>query len=73
MMACAQFSRQEGPEVHTLILRRTYPKLASTVITRFREKIPREFYEDFNESKGIVTWRNGSSTQFGAMQYEHDV
>ena len=73
MMACAQFSRQDAPEVHTLLLRRTHPKLASTVITRFREKIPKEFYESFNESKCIVTWRNGSTTQFGAMQYEHDV
>jgi hypothetical protein len=73
MMACAEFSHQDAPQVHTLILRRTHPKLASTVITRFREKIPREFYEDYNESKCIVTWRNGSTTQFGAMQYEHDV
>jgi hypothetical protein len=73
MMACAQFSRQDAPQVHTLILRRTHPKLASTVITRFREKIPQEFYRDFNESKCIVTWRNGSTTQFGSMQHEHDV
>jgi len=73
MLACAEFSRQDAPEVHTLLLRRTHPKLASTLITRFREKIPRELYEDYNESKCVVTWRNGATTQFGAMQYEHDV
>lgn len=73
MGACNQFSVDEGPQVHTLLLRRTFPKLDATVITRFREKIPKELYKDFNETKGLVTWRNGSTTKFGAMQYEHDV
>ncbi|PYU18350.1 MAG: hypothetical protein DMG32_26330 [Acidobacteria bacterium] len=73
MLYCNRFSPDVGPQVHTLILRRTYPKLASTVITRFREKIPKELYRDFNESQHIFTWRNGSTTQFGAMQHEHDV
>jgi len=73
MFACNQFPRETAPEVHTLILRRTHPKLLSTVITRFREKIPSELYRDFNEQKGIVTWHNGATTQFGSMQYEHDV
>jgi hypothetical protein len=73
MLSCNRFSPDVAPQVHTLILRRTYPKLASTVITRFREKIPKELYRDFNESQHIVTWRNGSTTQFGAMQHEHDV
>lgn len=73
MGSCNKFSADEAPQVHTLILRRTHPKLSATVITRFREKIPKELYQDFNESKGIVTWHNGSTTQFGAMQYEHDV
>ncbi len=73
MLACRQFPRETAPQVHTLILRRTHPKLTATVITRFREKIPKELYKDFNESKGIVTWHNGATTQFGSMQYEHDV
>lgn len=73
MLSCQQFNADDGPQVHTLLLRRTYPKLSATVITRFREKIPKELYRDFNESKGVVTWHNGSTTQFGAMQYEHDV
>src|SRR6266567_3411971 len=56
MLRCNQFNADQGPEVHTLLLRRTYPKLESTVITRFREKIPKELYKDFNESKAIMTW-----------------
>lgn len=73
MLACEQFSMDEGPQVHTLIVRRTHPKLEATVITRFREKIPRELYREFNETKGLVTWHNGSTTKFGAMQHESDV
>jgi phage terminase large subunit len=73
MLNCNQFSLQDAPQVHTLILRRTHPKLESTVITRFREKIPKELYREYNEQKHIVTWLNGSTTQFGSMQYEHDV
>lgn len=73
MGSCMRFNAQEGPEVHTLLLRRTYPKLEATVITRFREKIPKELYRDFNEQKSTVTWHNGSTTKFGSMQYEHDV
>lgn len=72
-LACNSFSLQDGPQVHTLILRRTNPKLEATVVTRFREKFPRELYRDYNEQKHIVTWLNGSTTQFGSMQYEHDV
>src|SRR5215471_12626822 len=59
MMACAEFSSQDGPQVHTVILRRTYPKLSSTVITRFREKIQGEFYEILNEPKGMVPGEMG--------------
>jgi hypothetical protein len=73
MMRANQFSRDEGPQVHTLIVRRTYPRLFSTVITRFLEKIPKELYADFNQSKGLVTWHNGATTQFSSMQYDHDV
>lgn len=73
MLHCNRFNVDDAPQVHTLILRRTHPKLSATVITRFREKIPKELYRDFNETKGIVTWHNGSTTQFSSMQYEHDV
>jgi len=71
--ACSRFSdTKEAVQVHTLLLRRTHPKLEATVITRFREKVPKELYRDFNEAKKVVTWLNGASTQFGSMQYEHN-
>ena len=71
--ACSRFSDpRESAQVHTLLLRRTHPKLEATVITRFREKVPKELYRDFNEQKKVVNWLNGSSTHFGSMQYEHD-
>lgn len=73
MMECYSFTDSaEAKQVHTLLLRRTHPKLESTVITRFREKFPREVYRDYNEQKKIVTWHNGSQTHFGSMQHEHD-
>lgn len=63
----------EAKQVHTIIFRRTHPKLESTVITRFREKFPREVYLNYHEQKHIVTWHNGAQTHFGSMQYENDV
>lgn len=73
LMACYEFTDpEEAKQVHTLLLRRTHPKLEATLITRFREKVPKELYKDFNESKKVVTWLNGSTTHFGSMQYEHD-
>lgn len=73
LFVCNQFPRETAPQVHTVIFRRTHPKLEATVITRFREKIPKELYADYNEQKHVVTWLNGATTQFGSMQYEHDV
>lgn len=74
MIGCQRFSDAEGPQVHTLLLRRTHPKLEATLLTRFREKIPRECYKSFNQSPPhTVTWHNGATTTFGSMQHEHDV
>jgi hypothetical protein len=53
-------------------LPRTYPKLEATVTTRFREKIPKELYRDYNESKHVVTWHNGAQTRFGSMHHDHN-
>lgn len=73
MITCNEFSDPaQAIQVHTLLLRRTYPKLESTVITRFREKIPKELYRDYNESKHVVTWHNGAQTRFGSMHHEHN-
>jgi len=57
----------------TLLLRRTYPELESSLITYFRRDVPREFYKSYNESKHIVTWNNGSTTRFGYCRNENDV
>jgi hypothetical protein len=70
--ACNEFNIDDGPQVHTLFLRRTTPMLDATVITRFRETIPRELYKQYNETRKIVTWKNGATTNFGSMQYEND-
>jgi hypothetical protein len=35
--------------------------------------VPRELYENFQESKHVVTWRNGSTTRFGCCARESDV
>ena len=70
--ACNEFNSEDGPKVHTLLLRRTNPKLEATVITRFRESIPKELYLKFNETKSEVTWLNGATTKFGSMQYDHN-
>jgi hypothetical protein len=57
----------------TLLLRRTFPELESSLITYFRRDVPREFYKSYNESKHIVTWNNGSTTRFGYCRNESDV
>jgi hypothetical protein len=73
MQSCVEFSDpEEAKQVHTLLLRRTFPKLQATVITRFREKIPKELYLHYNEQKSVVTWKNGATTNFGSMQHEHN-
>ncbi len=59
--------------VDTLLLRRTYPELESSLLTYFRRDVPREFYKSYNESKHIVTWKNGSTTRFGYCRNESDV
>ncbi len=71
MISANEFNMDDGPQVHNLMLRRTQPKVRNTLITRFREKIPKELYRDFNETTLRVLWKNGATTQFGSMQYEH--
>src|SRR5271155_5599201 len=57
----------------TLLLRRTYPELESSLLAYFRRDVPRTFYKKFNESKHVVTWLNGSTTRFGYCRNENDV
>ena len=57
----------------TLLLRRTYPELESSLLAYFRRDVPRALYRKYNESKHIVTWKNGSTTRFGYCRNENDV
>jgi hypothetical protein len=57
----------------TLLLRRTYPELESSLLSYFRRDVPRWMYESYNESKHVVTWTNGSTTRFGYCRNENDV
>ncbi len=57
----------------TLLLRRTYPELESSLLAYFRRDVPRKFYKSYNESKHVVTWLNGSTTRFGYCRNENDV
>ena len=61
------------PGSDSLLLRRTYPELESSLLAQFRRDVPRRFYKKFNESKYIVTWPNGSTTRFGYCRNENDV
>jgi hypothetical protein len=57
----------------TLLLRRTYPELESSLLAYFRRDVPRALYKSYNESKHVVTWTNGSTTRFGYCRNENDV
>ena len=57
----------------SLLLRRTFPELESSLLLQFRRDVPRSFYKSYNESKHLVTWTNGSTTRFGYCRNENDV
>ncbi len=69
--AIFQAARIDGCD--TLLLRRTYPELESSLLAYFRRDVPRKFYKSYNESKHVVTWHNGSTTRFGYCRNENDV
>ncbi len=69
--AIFQAHRHSG--VDTLLLRRTYPELESSLLAYFRRDVPKQFYRKYNESKHVVTWLNGSTTRFGYCRSENDV
>jgi len=64
---------QEHAGANTLLLRRTFPELEQSLLLYFRRDVPRELYRNFQESKHIVTWWNGSTTRFGYCAREADV
>jgi hypothetical protein len=57
----------------SLLLRRTYPELETSLLAYFRRDVPRKLYRSYNESKHVVTWLNGSTTRFGYCRNENDV
>jgi len=57
----------------TLLLRRTYPELETSLLAEFRRRVPRPMYKSYNESKHVITWKNGSTTRFGYCRNENDV
>jgi hypothetical protein len=61
------------PGSDSLLLRRTYPELESSLLAYFRRDVPRSLYRRYNEAKHIVTWHNGSTTRFGYCRNENDV
>src|SRR6266850_1168466 len=63
----------EVADSDTLLLRRTYPELESSLLAYFRRDVPRDLYRDYNEAKHVVTWNNGSTTRFGYCRNENDV
>ena len=65
-----EFNATDGKQVHDLALRRTYPQLTATVITRFRELFPPSLYRKYNETHNEVIWLNNATLKFGSMQYE---
>jgi terminase large subunit-like protein len=69
----AIFQAHAWPGVDTLLLRRTYPELESSLLAYFRRDVPRSAYRSYNESKHVVTWENGSTTRFGHCRNENDV
>lgn len=71
MEAILQATQHSG--VNTLLLRRTFPELESSLLRYFRRDVPRELYRDYNDAKHIATWRNGSTTQFGYSRSENDI
>src|SRR6202022_5130368 len=61
------------PGSDSLLLRRTYPELESSLLAYFRRDVPRSLYKRYNESKPVATWNNGSTTRFGYCRSESDV
>jgi len=69
----AIFQARKIPGSDSLLLRRTYPELESSLLAHFRRDVPRSLYKKYNESKHVVTWSNGSTTRFGYCRNENDV
>lgn len=60
------------PGIKQLILRRTFPELERSLIRTMLEIYPKEVYS-YNTSKHVLTFKNGSLTDFGFCDNENDV
>jgi phage terminase large subunit len=69
----AIYQAHQVPGSDSLLLRRTYPELESSLLAYFRRDVPHSLYKKYNESKHVVTWSNGSTTRFGYCRNESDV
>jgi phage terminase large subunit len=69
----AIFQAHKVPRSDSLLLRRTYPELESSLLAYFRRDVPRPLYKSYNEAKHVVTWKNDSTTRFGFCRNENDV
>ena len=73
--ACIQALETNG--CNTLLLRRTFPELEKSIVSKFRSEIL-PLWRDvkgfrFNDSLHTVFWPNGSTTQFGYCATEKDI
>lgn len=60
------------PGIKQLILRRTFPELERSLIRTMLEIYPKQLYS-YNTSKHVLTFQNGSLTDFGFCDNENDV
>lgn len=61
-----------APGVRGLVLRRTYPEIEENMINPLLEELDPSLYE-YNATKHIMTFYNGSTIRFGYCQRKNDI
>jgi phage terminase large subunit len=61
-----------APNVRGLALRRTFPEIEENMVVPMLSELPKGIY-DYNATKGILTFRNGSTVRFGYCRNFKDV
>lgn len=62
-----------APRVDVLLLRRTFAELEQSLLREFLRAVPRALYADYNQSRHLVRFHNGSTLRFGYCRTEADV
>jgi hypothetical protein len=62
-----------APGVDVLLLRRTFPELEQSLVREFLRSVPRALYADYNQTRHLVRFHNGSTLRFGYCRSEADV